>query len=243
MEKIGVIRTVASQIPKEYQVIRVEGRMFAGKDAFLFPNNREDLRCVECLLIPQEWEWAERYVEAEPDYGVARGDEPGKYAVIKGVEAREAVEGILSRHETGALTLFDEPYPYTVPLNHVYRAGNLYMHSGKRGKKLSLLLRNPRACYMLYGTTEPVPERVRSCHLPYESLILYGEVRLVEDPAEKERALRDLTNHYGTPYQHGFADQVEVLAFAIHHGTARTGRFKPAYQRKLFYFRPAWDLS
>ena len=54
MEKIGVIRTVASQIPKEYQVIRVEGRMFAGKDAFLFPNNREDLRCVECLLIPQE---------------------------------------------------------------------------------------------------------------------------------------------------------------------------------------------
>ena len=55
MIKIGKICTVASIIPKAYEVIEIEGGMFAGNDAFLFPNNREDLRCLECLAIPGEW--------------------------------------------------------------------------------------------------------------------------------------------------------------------------------------------
>ena len=60
MQKIGKIRTVASIIPKAYEVIEIEGSMFAGVDAFSFPHNQGDLRCMECLLIPDEWEWTER---------------------------------------------------------------------------------------------------------------------------------------------------------------------------------------
>ena len=47
MIRIGKIRTVGSIVPKAYEVVEIEGKMFAGKDAFLFPNNREDLRCLE----------------------------------------------------------------------------------------------------------------------------------------------------------------------------------------------------
>ena len=150
MTKIGKIRTIASIIKKEYEVIEIEGKMFAGKDAFLFPDNREDLRCLECLLIPDEWEWTERYIIKNADYGKS-GDYKGKYLAVKGQEAIDKLEEVLSRHETGVLSLFDEKYPYTIPVNHAYKDGKLYLHCGKIGKKLTLIRKNPNACYCLYG--------------------------------------------------------------------------------------------
>lgn len=239
MEKIGRIRTIASIVPKEYEVIEVEGRMFAGVDAFRFPENQGDLRCMECLLIPEEWEWTERLVIREPDYRKNPKPSPVKYHAIHGEAAREKIEEICARHETGCLTLFDEKWPYAIPINHAYENGRLYMHCGKKGKKLGLIRRNPQACYMLYGLSEDVPKGVRSCHLPYESVVFYGTVRICADPQEKERAIKAITDHYGTPYQHGFADMIEVLVLDIHHATARTGRFKPASQRDLYYYEYA----
>lgn len=238
MEKIGRIHTVRSIVPKEYEVIELEGRMFAGKDAFSFPENREDLRCLECLLIPEEWEWTERLIVKDADYGNLEQPQKSKYIPVHGEEARRAVEEIVSRHETGCLALFDGEYPYVIPINHAYRDGRLYMHCGKRGKKLSLIRKNPHACYMLYGPAEDIPKGVRTCHLPYESIIFHGTVRISEDPEEKETAVRELTDQYGTPYEHGFADMIDILVFEIHHATARTGRFKPRSERKIYYFAP-----
>ena len=234
MTKIGKIRTIASIIKKEYEVIEIEGKMFAWKDAFLFPDNREDLRCLECLLIPDEWEWTERYIIKNADYGKS-GDYKGKYLAVKGQEAIDKLEEVLSRHETGVLSLFDEKYPYTIPVNHAYKDGKLYLHCGKIGKKLTLIRKNPNACYCLYGNAEDVPKGVRSCHLEYESVLFYGQIRISDNPAEKEEAILELTNHYGTPYQHGFADMIEILVFDVDHATVRTGRFKPRSERKIYY--------
>lgn len=235
MIRIGKIRTVASIVPKAYEVVEIEGKMFAGKDAFLFPNNREDLRCLECLSIPDEWEWTERYVEREAPAGKPPA-EKGKYRAIHGLPAREKIEEILSRHETGVLSLQDERGPYSIPINHAYQDGKLYMHCGKIGKKLNLIRRNPHAGYCVYGLAAEVPANVRSCHLEYESVVFTGTIRISADPQEKEAAILALTNHYGTPYQHGFADMIEILVFEIDRATARTGRFKPRSERELFYF-------
>lgn len=201
----------------------------------MFPNNREDLRCLECLAIPGEWEWTERYVERDAPAGkpaVPRG----KYRAVHGLPAREKIEDILTRHETGVLCLFDEKTPYAIPVNHAYRDGRLYMYSGKIGKKLNLVRRNPNACYCLYGKAAEVPKNVRSCHLEYESIVFTGTVRISADPQEKEEAVLELTNHYETPYPHGFADMIEILVFEIDRATARTGRFKPGNERELFYY-------
>lgn len=238
MEKIGKIRTLRSIVPKEYEVIDLEGRLFAGKDAFSFPQNVHDLRCLECLLIPEEWEWTQRLVVRDADYGKLARPQKSKYVAVHGKEAEEKLLDILSRHETGCLTLFDDPYPYTIPINHAFRDGKLYLHSGKKGKKLGLIRRSPYACYTLYGTSEDAPKGVRSCHLPYESILFYGMVRISQDPEEKEQAVRELTDQYGTPYEHGFADAIEILVFDIHHATARVGRFKPGAERKVYFYRP-----
>lgn len=237
MLKVGKIHTIHSIVYKEYEVIEVEGRLFAGKDAFLFPDNREDLRCMECLSIPAEWEWMERYVIRDAQRGEPKTVTTGKYHPIHGAEARAKIEEILTRNETGCLCLMDGARPYAIPINHAYCDGKLYMHSGKRGKKLDLIRRNSGACYMLYAPTEKAPEHVRSCHMPYESILFYGNVRISTDPQEKELGVKLLTDHYGTPYQHGFADMIEILVFEIDHATARTGRFKPNWNRDLYSYR------
>lgn len=235
MKKIGRIRTKSSIIPKVYDVIEVDGKMYAGKDAFLYPQNNYDLRDIACLSFPDEWEWTEKYTEVEGESPFEK-DYKGKYFVIRGQEAKEKIEDILKRHETGVLSLFDEQYPYAIPLNHVYENGRLYMHSGKAGKKLGVLRKNPNACYCLYGNAaDNVPKNVRSCHLEYESILFFGKIRICTDAKEKENAVLALTNHYGTPYSHGFADMIDILVFEIDRATARTGRFKPGQKRELFF--------
>ena len=235
MEKIGKIRTKASVILKAYEVIEIDGKLYAGIDAFSYPQNKADLRDLACLSFPDEWEWTEKYtaVEEEPAF---EKDYAGKYFVIRGQEAEKKIEDIVTRHETGVLSLFDEKYPYTIPLNHAYENGRLYLHSGKNGKKLGLIRKNPNACYCLYGNaTDDVPKNVRSCHLEYESILFFGKIRICCDAKEKEDAILALTNHYGTPYQHGFADMIDILVFEIDHATARTGRFKPSQKRDLYF--------
>ena len=234
MEKIGRVRTRLSTIPKEYEVVQINGNLYAGKDAFLYPDNQEDLRGIQCLSFPDEWEWIEKYTETETEQEWEK-DHNGKNYVIRGQEAQKKIEEILGRHETGVLSLFDSIYPYAIPLNHAYENGKIYLHSAKIGKKLGLLRKNPNACYCLYGHAGNVPQNVRSCHLEYESVLFYGQIRITQDRDEQEAAFLALTNHYGTPYRHGFGSIADVLVFDIDHATARTGRFKASQKRELFF--------
>lgn len=238
-QKIGRIHTLHSLVYREYEVIAIDGQCYAGVDAFSYPENQGDLRSLECLSIPEEWDWIERYVAREPRPPRSPSTHGTKYHPVHGETARLKIEDILSRHETGCLCLKDGAYPYAIPLNHGYEHGRLYMHCGKSGKKLGLIHRDGRACYVLYGPEEQTPANVRSCHLAYESVLFFGNVRICQDAQEKERAIRAIADHYGTPHQHGFADSIEILVMEIHHATARTGRFKPAQQRNLYY----WDFS
>lgn len=236
MKKVGKLETVASIAYKAYEVIEIDGSCYAGIDAFSYPENQHDLRSLGCLSIPAEWRWTEQYEPYNPNYGEPKKITGGKYFQTRGPEAKAKIEEIISRHELGSLALNDRANPYVIPVNHGYVDGVLYMHCGKIGKKLTLIRKDPNATYMVYGPAMDTPPDVRSCHLPYESIIFYGKITICDDPEEKERAIRALTDHYGTPHQHGFADMIEVLRFEIHHATARTGRFKPGLNRDLYYY-------
>ena len=235
--KIGIVETIDSIIYKKYEVIELDGRLFAGVDAFSYPDNKRDLRVLECLLIPSQWRWVERFKIRDPDSGKPKKNENAKYDVIKGTEAIKEIENILAKYETGVLVLNDKKYPYAIPFNHAFYNNKLYLHTGKIGKKLSLIKSNPFVSYVIYGVSEKMPDNVRSCHLPYESILIYGKIRIAEDIEEREEAIKQITDQYGTPYQHGFRDRIHVLVIDIDHVTARTGRFKPSQNRPLYYHK------
>ena len=93
-----------------------------------------------------------------------------------------------------------ESAPYIVPLNFGYqRQGErltLYFHSALEGRKLDLI----RRCQIVGFEMDTGHQLHRgtaacNCSFGFQSVIGTGHAALVEDPAEKERALQLLMLH------------------------------------------------
>lgn len=98
------------------------------------------------------------------------------------------------------LALQDEEGLYIVPLNFGYEAGGgrltLYFHSAAEGRKLRALAADPRAAFEM-DCGHRLLEAERPCGYGYafKSVVGCGRAFLVQDPAEKCRALTLLMRH------------------------------------------------
>jgi nitroimidazol reductase NimA-like FMN-containing flavoprotein (pyridoxamine 5'-phosphate oxidase superfamily) len=81
-------------------------------------------------------------------------------------------------------------WPYVVPLMYVYEDGNLlYLHTGPhQGHFLANIRENPRICIQVNETGPMQRGQPSPCNsaLVYKSVIAYGMVRVVENPALNE---------------------------------------------------------
>lgn len=94
---------------------------------------------------------------------------------------------ILRSATSGVLCLCGKDMqPYGVPLSHVFNNGKLYFHCALKGHKLDLLCENDKASFTVIAQDEIHPERYTTY---YRSVIACGTVRIIEDDAEKLRAL------------------------------------------------------
>ncbi len=103
----------------------------------------------------------------------------------------EHVERLLTggRFATFALANGDEPYCVTLTYGYDASARRLYFHVAHDGQKLEWIARNPVAC----GTVVNAGEYMHGeCAHPYESVVMRGRFRVVDDAAEKARAIRTL---------------------------------------------------
>lgn len=87
--------------------------------------------------------------------------------------------------------------PYVVPMNFGIGDGCLYMHSSPKGKKADALRADPRVCFEM-ATDTALIESDRPCgySTKFKSIVGYGTVVFVEDPAEKLAALKIIMAHY-----------------------------------------------
>ena len=108
--------------------------------------------------------------------------------------SNEECEAILSRGTSGVLAVTgDEGWPYAVPLSYTYREGKLLFHCATAGHKLDALKAEPRASFCIIDRDQIVPEEFTTY---YRSVIAFGAVRVLIDPAEVERAARLLAEKY-----------------------------------------------
>ena len=107
------------------------------------------------------------------------------------IEDRKEMEKILARAPVGHLGLVDEGEPYVVPLNFVYSDGRIYFHTGLEGRKLDIIEKNPRVCFAANEMLEVVVNEEQTCFSTayYRSVIAWGNVCLLDDEAEKMKAL------------------------------------------------------
>ena len=107
---------------------------------------------------------------------------------------------IISRCDTIRIAMFDEPYPYIVPVNFgeeiIGDQVVFYIHTDYEGKKNDLLAKNPNIAFEMDCNHELYyRESNMSCNFRYESVVGTGRVEIVSEE-EKEKALTLLMNHY-----------------------------------------------
>ena len=107
----------------------------------------------------------------------------------------EDILSIVDRAKVLRLGLFDDNFPYIVPLHfgYEYAEGKLifYMHSAKEGHKLDLIKRNQNVCIELDCDTELISGGDIPCSYSssFASLIGRGLAEILDDEQEKVRGL------------------------------------------------------
>ena len=106
----------------------------------------------------------------------------------------EQIRAILGRARVLHLGLYDGEYPYVVPLHYGFTfeggALTLYAHCAKEGRKLDLIGRGARV-FVEIDTDEALLPADTACAWGacYASVMARGRAAVVEDEAEKCRAL------------------------------------------------------
>lgn len=112
----------------------------------------------------------------------------------KQVLTKEECVQILQEGTSGVLAVDgDDGYPYAVPLSYVLSGDKIYFHCAKSGHKLDALSRNEKASFCVIGQDQVMPEKFTT---HYKSVIVFGRVRILDDDAEKIRAMEQLSVRY-----------------------------------------------
>ena len=97
-------------------------------------------------------------------------------------------------------TICPNQMPYGVPLNFALVEENiLYMHcTSAGGLKLDNLRANPKACFTVVESAQVQPEIFST---NYRSAIAFGNAKIVEETAEKQRGIEAILGKYSPAYR------------------------------------------
>lgn len=106
----------------------------------------------------------------------------------------EEIQSVLYRGTSGVLALSgDGGYPYAVPISYVYDGEKIYFHCAREGHKLDAVKRNCKASFCIIDQDQVAPEEYTTY---YRSVILFGQIRVLEEEQEKLAAVEKLAVKY-----------------------------------------------
>lgn len=101
---------------------------------------------------------------------------------------------LLREGEYGVLSLCEDGVPYGIPINFVWDGQDaIYLHCAPQGRKWCCLSSEDRVSFCVVGRTHVLSAQFTT---EYESLVLCGTARVVDDPQQKREALRRLLEKY-----------------------------------------------
>ncbi|MDH6365120.1 nitroimidazol reductase NimA-like FMN-containing flavoprotein (pyridoxamine 5'-phosphate oxidase superfamily) [Enterococcus sp. PF1-24] len=111
------------------------------------------------------------------------------------------IAAIVEEAQVLRLALFDEKYPYILPVNYGYqwqeKQLTFYLHGATVGKKIDCITANNHVCVEIDIDHHLIDGGQTAAHYSYgyKSLIGYGTATIVEDLTEKKHALEKLMAH------------------------------------------------
>ncbi len=138
----------------------------------------------------------------------------------------EEIRKLLDGGAYGVFALMgDDGYPYTLPANYAYDGTSIWLHCALAGHKIDAVKRCDKASFCVVGRHDVIPE---SLSTDYRSVIVFGRVRVVEDEAEKKRALRLLGEKYASWLEDLVENEIErkhertgVIELRVEHVTGK----------------------
>lgn len=98
----------------------------------------------------------------------------------------EALE-ILKNCKSGVLAVSgDDGYPYTVPLNFVYKDGKIYFHCAKSGHKLDAVRANDKVSFCVIDKNEVDAEKLTTL---FKSVVVFGRAKIMSDTEKIKSAM------------------------------------------------------
>ena len=116
--------------------------------------------------------------------------------------------------------------PYVLPVSFGYDGTAIYLHTAPEGKKIEYFGANPRVCFELECNVELRRDPQNACKwtFGFESVIGYGNIRELVEPAQKEHALNEIMRQYSGktwPFESASVAKVRAWKIAI---TSMTGK-------------------
>lgn len=116
----------------------------------------------------------------------------------KEIRERAEIDAIIRGCQVCRLAFAMENEPYVVPVSFGYDGASLFFHTAPSGRKIDFLEANGRVCFELDRDVRLQPDAETACKwtFAYESVIGYGRVSELTDPAEKTRGLDQVMLQY-----------------------------------------------
>ncbi len=147
----------------------------------------------------------------------------------KEITDRAELRQILAGARVCRLAMSDGDRPYLVPLTFALDGDDLVFHSATEGRKIDVLRRNPSVCFEVEEAVEVRPAPT-ACDfsMRFRTVIGFGEVEFVTDPAERLRLLALFGPRYGAspgPVPKSQLERTRVLRVRVRE---LTGKRSPA---------------
>jgi len=105
---------------------------------------------------------------------------------------------IVKKVEWGVLSFAqDNNDPYAIPISFAIEGKTLYLHGAIEGKKIDLIGTGRKVSFTCVGKTEVIPEKFTT---KFESAVISGSIRIVEDKDERYEGLMSLVRKYSPDF-------------------------------------------
>jgi hypothetical protein len=122
------------------------------------------------------------------------------------------IESIISQADVCRIAMANDNIPYIVTMNFGY-SGNpvnkLYFHCANEGRKIEMIRKNNYVCFEM-DTDHKIEKGPRACDfsMHYRSVVGYGFISVVEDPAGKITGLNMIMSHYSSEKEFSYKPEV-----------------------------------
>jgi len=122
----------------------------------------------------------------------------------RGISEEDAYHFLKHGKVAHVATVGEDGFPYVIPLVYVYEEGNkLYLHIGniRESHFWSNIDKNPKVSVEVSEMGDVHPGKKYACQsaLVYTSVVLFGNIKRIEDDAQKEWFFDRLLEKYGDP--------------------------------------------